>query len=452
MGTCARLPHPPRKRERAQASVVRLFHRRTAVPVQLQASQCCTVELRASPGCSIALLLQVAVVQDGPPTAGADFFVVSPADQTRLDVLANDAAVFGALTISSSTASTHGFVAPCANSSCLLYTPRYRFSGYDTVTYTAADGRGRSATSSATLRIATSPPGLNSLPAHVQTTQAAATTPFSGAAVTYDDQSWNLTLTITFRTDAHAAAAGAWRADTLSLLPQGSPVSPGSLQALELLARMQVEVVDAAAVRARLQGNLSVASGLLQDLTVRPPEGFGGAALVSLQICSQWTECSVRLLIPDAPSVRPMHAPLACLPMADALVRDCKHSLGSDKVRPSPRRAAHSTSCADPPSVWPCLYGYKTVSTMSWLAAACLMRASLGCLLMGGPLLDDNQQPSHPLDDCTDGCTQQQQPYRSGGDRPAVDPASHRRRVHAVPRRARPPDVLLPPASRRGLQ
>lgn len=225
--------------------------------------------------------------------------------QTTLDILGNDAAAFGNLSISSSSASSHGLVTACANASCLLYTPRYRFSGYDTVTYTATDDRGRTASATVTIRIRTSPPGFSALPAHVTTLQTAATTPFSGAVVTYDDAAWNLTVAITFRAAEHAPAAASWSAETLSLVSEGSGVAPGSLQALALLARMQVEVVDGAAVRAQLQGNLSEVSGLLREATVRPPEAYSGVAQVTLQICSQWTECSVRVL--DRPGLRRFH-------------------------------------------------------------------------------------------------------------------------------------------------
>lgn len=258
------------------------------------------------------------MVQDGPPTAAADFYVVAPSQQTRLDVLSNDAAVFGNLTIASSTASSHGLVTACANASCILYTPRYRFSGYDTISYTATDARDRSAASTATLRIATTPPGFSSLPPNAQTTQGAALTPFAGAAVTYDDQAWNLTLAIVYRTDAHAAAAGSWQADTLSLLPQGSGIAPGSLQALALLARMQVQVVGEAAVRAQLQGNLSEVSRLLSDVTIRPPAAYAGAALVSLQVCSQWTECTVSsLLLSSADTLHACSAAPGLVPNSD---------------------------------------------------------------------------------------------------------------------------------------
>lgn len=252
------------------------------------------------------------MVEDGPPSASPDFFVIPLSEQTTLSVLDNDAAVFGNLTVSSASASTHGLVAPCANASCILYTPRYRFSGYDTVAYTATDARGRSVSSIATLRIRTSPPGFSAIPADLTSPQETAVSPFAGAAVTYDDQAWNLTLTVTFRAGEHAPAAARWRADTLSLLPRGSTVDPGSLQALALLARAQVEVVDGAAVRATLQGNLSEVSALLQDVTVRPPEGYAGVAQVALQVCSQWTECSVRSS--PAPDLVWVH-PCTCMPM-----------------------------------------------------------------------------------------------------------------------------------------
>lgn len=253
-------------------------------------------------------LLQVPVVEDGPPSAAPDFFVVALSSQTTLDVLRNDAAAFGNLSISSSSASSHGLVTACANASCLLYTPRYRFSGYDTVAYTATDDRGRAASATATIRIRTSPPGFSALPGHVTALQATAATPFAGAAVTYDDAAWNLTVAVTFRAGEHAPPAAGWRAETLSLLSEGSGVAPGSLQALAVLARMQVEVVDGASVRAQLQGNLSEVSALLGEVTVRPPEAYAGVAQVSLQVCSQWTECSVCSL--HCPRLAPFALPV----------------------------------------------------------------------------------------------------------------------------------------------
>jgi Bacterial Ig domain len=87
--------------------------------------------------------MQVPVADDGPPDAAPDTFAVPLASKSLLPVLANDSAAYGALTLTSATASGHGLTGLCANASCVEYTPQTRFSGWDRFSYTAEDARGR---------------------------------------------------------------------------------------------------------------------------------------------------------------------------------------------------------------------------------------------------------------------------------------------------------------------
>ena len=93
----------------------------------------------------------VPILSDYPPMASNDVVAVSEGALNRLAVLSNDSVAFGSLTVSTVSASVMGIVGVCGDGSCVEYTPKIRFQGFDTVRYTVTDGRGRSA--SATVQV-----------------------------------------------------------------------------------------------------------------------------------------------------------------------------------------------------------------------------------------------------------------------------------------------------------
>jgi hypothetical protein len=92
--------------------------------------------------------MQVPVVDDVPPSSAPDVFVVPYNSQSRLPVLANDTAAYVSLALTQTTSPCHGLIAMDTNASSILYTPRYRFNGFDRLLYSAKDLKGRDVTDS----------------------------------------------------------------------------------------------------------------------------------------------------------------------------------------------------------------------------------------------------------------------------------------------------------------
>jgi hypothetical protein len=183
-------------------------------------------------------------------------------------------------------------VALCPDRSCIQYTPRSRFSGYESLSYTAQDARGRNVTSSVRLRLATAAPVLQSLPHVLDSPQATRLKPLAAATVAYDDAEWQLTMTLQLTLAQHAQNAVDWPANIFSIAADPD-VPYGSLQALQRLSELRVRPVDTHSVQATLSGNLSALSARAADLVLTPPPHFSGPGLLELRTCSQWDECTV---------------------------------------------------------------------------------------------------------------------------------------------------------------
>ena len=233
------------------------------------------------------------MADDGPPVARADTFAVPLDSATQLTVLSNDTAAYGSLVVTSATASDEGVTNVCADASCVSYTPKRRFSGWDAFTYTAEDARGRLASATARVRVATTPPRLLGLPQRADVSEGAPLRPFSGADVAYDDAVWTLVATVTLELDTHSGNATRWPAGTLSLLSADDGMTGGSAGSVGAQASLAVAATGAHAVRTTFRGNTAQLATQAARFAVTPPPRYGGAGVVRLQVCSEWGECTV---------------------------------------------------------------------------------------------------------------------------------------------------------------
>lgn len=234
-------------------------------------------------------VVQVPVAVDGPPVATNDSFVVPLNAQTKLSVLDNDSAAYGSLTVVSTTSSTHGTAVVCPDGSCVAYTPSLRFMGYDELTYTARDLRGRTVTARALVRIATTPPRLLGAARHGDLQQGLSQAPFAGATLTYDDAVWRLTANVSLELDTHAGASAEWPAGALAL-------GGGNGTSVAALSQLLVAPRGEHAVGAVLEGSKGEMAVHLESLTVAAPPHYSGVGIARLRLCSEWDECSVRAL------------------------------------------------------------------------------------------------------------------------------------------------------------
>jgi hypothetical protein len=241
--------------------------------------------------------MQVPIAVDHAPTTQKDSFVVSLDSQSSLNVLANDYAAFGTLEVSSTTAGSHGVALRCPNNYCILYSPGTRFSGFDQLSYTAKDLRGRAVHGTALIRLQTTPPKLLGLPKHADIIQASLFPVFAGSTVSYEDTVWQLTANVSVELDIHAGPSEQWPAGVLSLgILNGSAATAVSTVASQ--SRISVLPSHQYAVSSVLTGNRSSLGDALKELVLTLPPTYSGGALVQLQLCSQWMECTVRTVSP----------------------------------------------------------------------------------------------------------------------------------------------------------
>ena len=238
-------------------------------------------------------LLQVPVADDVDPEAINDIFEVPLGQQSTLNVLRNDTAAYGSLAVAAVTTSTHGTTVKCVDNSCVQYTPSRRFSGFDMFGYTAEDARGRRATAEARVRISTTAPRVLGLAAHATVAAGAPVLPFSSANIAYDDNVWQLTLNVTLQLNTHAVNATRWPASTLSI----SGGAADQIGSVDSQAALNVRAVAPFAVSAQMSGNISTLAAGAAQLAVVPPTGYSGVGLVLLEVCSQWSECTVRACV-----------------------------------------------------------------------------------------------------------------------------------------------------------
>jgi hypothetical protein len=243
---------------------------------------------------------QVPVTIDHDPKTQNDSFVVALDRQSSLNVLANDAAAFGTLEVTSTTASNYGVALRCPNNSCILYTPSSRFSGFDQVSYTAQDLRGRTVPGTTFIRLQTAAPKLLGMPKHADILQATSFPVFSGSSIAYEDAVWQLTANVSVDLDMHAGPSDQWPVGLLSL---GGLASGTAAGVSTLATQSKISVVPAGrnTVSTSLSGNRTTLGLALKELLLTPPATYSGGALVQLQLCSLWMECSVSFL-PFKPS------------------------------------------------------------------------------------------------------------------------------------------------------
>jgi hypothetical protein len=229
-------------------------------------------------------LLQVPVATDAPPVANLDTFIAPLDSQAMLPVLDNDTAAFGSLVLTAATSSNFGVVVICPDKTCLQYTPKLRFSGWDSLTYTAQDGRGRNAAASAMVRIETSAPRLLGLSQSLSLTEGSVYLPFVALQVSYDDVHWELRADVTLELDVYSGDAAAWPAGTLSL----GGGSVGGLSEISVVATGDHTIGTV------LAGNVSAVTTLVQRLAVATLPRYSGVGVLRLDVCSEWGECVVR--------------------------------------------------------------------------------------------------------------------------------------------------------------
>jgi Bacterial Ig domain len=244
--------------------------------------------------------VQVPVVVDAPPQAHRDLLSVPMGEHSMLHVLDNDDVAHGALALAAVVPSPNALASLCANASCILYTPRFRFSGHDEVTYTAVDGRGRATAARALVRLSTAAPALQNLPHVLNLRQGAPAQPLASLRVAYDDLTWRLDALVRVRLPVSALPAAQWPPAVLHLPPALAPT-------------LSLAASDAAAgaphVEARLSGNVTTLAATLPQLLLALPPSHCGAALLELGICSEWGECSVRHAAPGVVAVgTPLYA------------------------------------------------------------------------------------------------------------------------------------------------
>ena len=237
----------------------------------------------------VPLATAVPVATDAPPVAADDTFVVPLGAQTALRVLDNDTAALLDLVVTSATTPPHGAVALCPDGTCIHYTPQIRFSGWDTLSYTAADRRGRVAAAVARVRLSTTPPRWVALPTHADLTEGAVTLPLAAAGAAYDDATWRLTAAVTLELEPHAGGADGWPAGVLALGGDAGASVAGA-DGVTLVA------TGAHAVTATFGGVLADLVAMAARLAVTPPPRYSGAGVLTLDLCSEWGECSVRSL------------------------------------------------------------------------------------------------------------------------------------------------------------
>jgi hypothetical protein len=238
--------------------------------------------------------MQVPVVDDVPPSSAPDVFVVPYNSQSRLSVLANDTAAYGSLALTQTTSPRHGLIAMDTNASSILYTPRYRFNGFDRLLYSAKDLKGRDVTDSVLVRLATSPPTftVTAMP-HIDSIQKSSFLAFENLRVTYEDLFWNLDLRVSLRFDDFVIPSDQWAA-TVYAVAGVDWQELGSLAAFDLLRKLGISQKNATALVSRVSGNITTIAELLTNIEVRPPESYSGVGVLEVELCSEWGECSVR--------------------------------------------------------------------------------------------------------------------------------------------------------------
>ncbi|MGH8849532.1 MAG: Ig-like domain-containing protein, partial [Casimicrobiaceae bacterium] len=126
-----------------------------------------TLRLNADDGSLSAsddVQITVNAIADQPPVAHDDSVTTFPGSAVQLNVLGNDTdADADSLTVASFSQGTNGSVACTAGGAC-TYTPSANFSGQDSFTYTASDGRGGQATATVTVDVSSVDTTVNAPP------------------------------------------------------------------------------------------------------------------------------------------------------------------------------------------------------------------------------------------------------------------------------------------------
>jgi Bacterial Ig domain len=234
--------------------------------------------------------MQIPVTSDSPPAARPDVYVVPLEGQSSLHVLSNDSVAFGSLSVIGVTDSTNSVCSPCVNASCIVYTPRFRFAGFDQITYTAVDARGRVTNTTVSVRIVTTPPRLTTVPAKLNNAQNSRVQPFISSQLSYEDPAWRLSAAVTLRLSSFAPPASSWPNNAISLLSSAAE-TVSSAQAADASS---LSLVNASSIEATMSGNVSALQAQLSRLTVLAPQTYSGPSLLSLAVCSEWQECQVR--------------------------------------------------------------------------------------------------------------------------------------------------------------